>query len=187
MGIIFISHSSRNNGRAVDVRNWLRENGWSETFLDLDPETGLAPGQRWQAELKKAGERCSAIVVLISPDWVASRWCQTEFLLASMLGKLIFGVIISPTPYSDLPIELTAHYQLADISEPAKEVEGFQRLRFGLKRAGLDPKDFPWPPLEEPDRPPYRGLEALEERDAAIHFGRDANITKGTRRFAPNA
>ena len=179
MGVIFISHSSKNNAQAVRVRDWLREQGWNETFLDLDPEHGLAPGQRWQDELKRAGERCSAVVVLVSPEWAASKWCLTEFLLASQLGKRIFPVIIAPTPFADLPIELTAHFQLADISEASKEADGFERLRFGLKRAGLDPNDFPWPPPGQPGRSPYRGLRTLEEEDAAIFFGRDAAITSG--------
>ena len=29
------------------VRDWLRAEGYGETFLDLDPEHGLAPSQRW--------------------------------------------------------------------------------------------------------------------------------------------
>src|SRR3954451_10651314 len=115
LGTLFISHSSRNNGPAIRIRDWLREQGWRDTFLDLDPEHGLAPGQRWQEELKKAGERCSAVIVLVSPEWVASRWCVTEFLLASQLGKRVFPVLIAPTPFSDLPIELTAHFQMADM------------------------------------------------------------------------
>ena len=38
MGVIFISHSSKNNAEAVAVRDWLRAEGYGETFLDLDPE-----------------------------------------------------------------------------------------------------------------------------------------------------
>jgi hypothetical protein len=179
MGIIFISHSSRNNDRAIKVRDWLREQGWRDTFLDLDPEHGLAPGQRWQEELKKAGERCSAVIVLVSPEWAASRWCIIEFLLASQLGKRVFPVLIAPTPPKNLPPELTEHFQIADMSLPANEADGLNRLRIGLKRAGLDPQDFPWPPPDEPNRPPYRGLRTLEEPDAAIFFGRNAQVTKG--------
>jgi hypothetical protein len=108
-------------------------------FLDLDPIHGLAPGQRWQDELKRAGENCSAIIVLVSPNWVASRWCQTEFLVADQLGKRIFPVFIAATSFDELPLELKAKFQLADISTPDKESEGFQRLATGLKRAGLDP------------------------------------------------
>ncbi len=178
MGLIFISHSSTDNAKAIRVRDWLRSQGWPETFLDLDPAHGLAPGQKWQEELKKAGETCSAVVVLVSPAWVASKWCLTEFLVASQLGKRIFPVIVEPTPFADMPIELTAHFQLADISAPAVESDGLERLKLGLKRAGLHPSDFPWPPPGEPHRSPYRGLRTLEESDAAIFFGRDSAITK---------
>jgi len=179
MSILFISHSSSNNTQAVEIRRWLRENGWKDIFLDLDPHDGLAPGQRWREELKKAGERCAAVIALISPAWLASYWCRVEFLLAIQLGKRIFGVIIAPTPFAELPPELTADYQLVDLSHPAKKSEGLERLRIGLEKAGLDPSDFPWPPPDEPDRPTYRGLRALEEQDAAIFFGRDAAITRG--------
>ena len=179
MGILFISHSSKNNSTARRVRNWLRDQGWNDVFLDLDPTEGLAPGQRWQDELKRAGENCAAVIALISPDWAASRWCQAEFLLAEQLGKRIFPVFVVPTPLDDLPSELKAKFQLADISSPEREAEGFERLAIGLKRAGLDPRSFPWPPANDRQRAVYRGLGALEEVDAAIFFGRDTVITKG--------
>ena len=126
------------NEAAIKVRNWLKENGWGEVFLDLDPEHGLAAGHRWQQELKQAGERCSGVVVLISPDWLSSRWCQTEFLVADQLGKKIFPVFIRPTSFDELPLEIKAKFQIVDISEPGRETEGFERLAIGLKRAGLD-------------------------------------------------
>jgi WD40 repeat protein len=178
LGILFISHSSRDNDQAIKVRNWLRDHGWSDVFLDLDPQQGLAPGHRWQEELKKAGERCSGVLVLISPNWLASRWCQTEFLLADHLGKRIFPLFVAPMASDHLPVELKAGYQIADVSSPGKESEGFQRLAIGLKRAGLDPNSFEWPPARDPHRSVYPGLQSLDEEDAAIFFGRDAGITK---------
>jgi len=77
-----------------------------------------------------------------------------------------------------LPVELKAGYQIADVSSPGKESEGFQRLAIGLKRAGLDPNSFEWPPARDPHRSVYPGLQSLDEEDAAIFFGRDAGITK---------
>jgi len=179
MGVLFISHSSKNNDQAVRVRDWLRAQGYSEVFLDLDPAHGLAPGHRWQEELKRAGENCAAVVVLVSPEWVASTWCQTEFLVADQLGKRIFPVMIAPTPFDSIRLELRSKFQIADISAPEVEADGLQRLSFGLKRAGLDPKSFDWPPPHEPNRAVYRGLQALDVQDAAIFFGRDAAITRG--------
>ena len=178
VGILFISHSSLDNDQAIKVRDWLKGHGWRDVFLDLDPQNGLAPGHRWQDELKKAGERCSGVLMLISPNWVASRWCQTEFLLADQLGKRIFPLFVVPTQFEELPIELKAKFQIADVSAPDKEADGFERLAIGLKRAGLNPQSFEWPPARDPNRSVYRGLLALEEEDAAIFFGRDAQITE---------
>ncbi len=56
---------------------------------------------------------------------------------------------------------------------------GLDRLRSGLQQAGLDPSTFPWPPANDPERVPYRGLRPLEAEDAAIFFGRDAAIVSG--------
>jgi len=179
VGILFISHSSQDNDSAIKVRNWLKDHGWSQVFLDLDPHQGLAPGHRWQQELKKAGEQCSGVLILVSPNWIASRWCQTEFLIADQLGKRIFPLYIAPTPFGDLPLELRAKFQIGDISTTEKEADGFERLAIGLKRAGLDPSSFEWPPRNDPHRPIYRGLQSLDEQDAAIFFGRDAFITDG--------
>jgi len=178
VGILFISHSSRDNDQAIKVRDWLKGHGWRDVFLDLDPQQGLAPGHRWQSELKKAGERCSGVLVLISPNWVASRWCQTEFLVADQLGKRIFPLVVVPTQFEDLPLELKIKFQIADISAPEREADGFERLAIGLKRAGLNPQSFEWPPVRDPHRSVYRGLLALEEEDAAIFFGRDAQVTE---------
>jgi hypothetical protein len=179
VGVLFISHSGRDNVAAIRVRDWLRERGWGQVFLDLDPEHGLAPGHRWQQELKQAGERCSGVLVLLSPNWTASRWCQTEFLVADQLGKKIFPIFIAPTPFDALPLELKAKFQIVDISDPGKQKEGFDRLAIGLKRAGLNPGSFEWPPPGDPHRSIYRGLKSLDVEDAAVFLGRDAHITRG--------
>jgi hypothetical protein len=51
----------------------------------------------------------------------------------------------------------------------------YTRLRKGLRRGGLDPSSFPF----EAGRRPYPGFASLEEKDAAIFFGRDAQIVRG--------
>ncbi|MBV9991176.1 MAG: TIR domain-containing protein [Alphaproteobacteria bacterium] len=177
MGTLFISHSGADNATALKVRDWLRERGWGQVFLDLDPGQGMVAGLRWQQELKQAGERCSGVLLLLSPAWVASDWCRTEFLVAEQLGKRIFPLLIAPMEIKTLRSELRK-FHIADVSTPEKEQDGFNSLALGLKRAGLDPKSFQWPPANEPQRPIYRGMQSLDEQDAAIFFGRDALITK---------
>ena len=197
MSYIFLSHSSTDELEAVALKQWLLDNGWDDVFLDLDPERGLRAGERWQEALRRAADRCEAVVFIISPAWAKSKWCLTEFLLAKSLNKLIFGVVVKETELSELPTELTAEYQLthligkgsaetihfvhheqpADISFLAN---GLGRLRFGLQTAGLSASFFPWPPRRTTSRaPPIEGLEPLDAKDAAVFFGRDAEILQG--------
>jgi len=195
LGKIFISHSSANNAEALAIHDWLVEQGWGDVFLDLDPRRGLVAGDRWQAALKAAAEQCELILILISPAWAKSKWCLAEFLLAKQMNKQILGVVVEQTPLADLPVELTAEWQLVDLSapdpgwsttisppryEPQTEVRfsgsGLERLRAGLEKAGLDATTFLWPPPADLGRSPYRGLKPLDRDDAGIFFGRDGAI-----------
>src|SRR4051812_15355330 len=105
MARLFISHSSADNAAAKALQLWLAEYGFDDVFLDIDPQRGLNAGERWQEALKAAADRCQAVLFLVSRAWLRSRWCQAEFLLAKMLHKRIFGVLIEPVPGTELPTE----------------------------------------------------------------------------------
>jgi TIR domain len=195
---LFISHSSANNAAAIALAKWLSEQGYNDLYLDIDPDRGTAPGERWQQALKAAADRCEAVLFLVSPAWLDSKWCLAEFLLAKALDKRIFGLIIEPVPFERVPGEMTAEWQLCDLTgedglrtfeigakrgRVAFREVGLDLLLRGLKRSGLDAKSFPWPPSDEPKRAPFRGLRALEPQDAAIFFGRDAAIVRALDRI----
>lgn len=198
MSKIFISHSSHDNAKALAVAQWLERNGWADYFLDITPSRGLSPGERWQAALKAAQDRCEAVLCLISPAWRDSKWCLAEFLQAKQqLGKPVFGVMVESTPLDSLPKEMTVEWQLCDLVMgqerqhfhvvqdqivPSTNVSlagaGLAKLKQGLQKTGLNPSFFPWPPPNDPDRLPYRGLKALEVEDAAVFFGREAPLIR---------
>jgi hypothetical protein len=101
---------------ALALAQWLAENGWSEVFLDLDPERGIAAGERWERALHAAAQRCEAVVFLVSQHWLASRWCGREFSLARGLNKKLFGVIVEPGLGIDaLPQEFAGTWQTTDL------------------------------------------------------------------------
>ena len=169
MARLFISHSSANNGAAFALRDWLCEQGFDDVFLDVDPGRGLVAGERWQEALKAAADRCEVVLFLVSPAWMESKWCLAEFLLAKTLHKRIFGLLVEAVPRDRVPVEMTAEWQLCDLTgtDRVRSFEmgagplrrhvclseaGLDLLRRGLERAGLDARSFPWPPAHEPDR-----------------------------------
>jgi hypothetical protein len=69
---------------------------------------------------------------------------------------------------------------IADGGQPVVlDSVGLQQLLDGLHTVGIAAEHFPWPPPNDPDRAPYRGWAPLEEADAAVFFGRDAQILRG--------
>jgi formylglycine-generating enzyme required for sulfatase activity len=195
---IFLSHSSANNAEAVALRDWLANEGWKdEIFLDLDPLRGIAVGERWERSLHAAANRCEAVLFLVSKAWLASRWCLKEFHLAHRLNKRLFGVLVENLSVGEMPEELAGTWQIVRLASGRDHVmlraalpitheeahvtfsaEGLARLKHGLEGAGIDARYFAWPPLGDPNRPPYRGLRPLEAEDAGIFFGRRAPIVE---------
>ena len=100
---LFISHASANNPAAIALLQWLSEQGFEDVFLDIDPDRGVVPGERWQEALKAAADRCEAVLFLVSPAWLASSWCQAEFIMSKLLHKRIFGLTVEPVPFERLP------------------------------------------------------------------------------------
>jgi WD40 repeat protein len=167
---LFISHSSANNDKAVEVRDWLAKNGWDDVFLDLDPERGIVAGQRWKEALQKAAYRCEVVLALVSKEWLASGWCKSEVDAARLIGKKVIAALVG-VDKSTVPPDLTDEQFIDLTGDP----QAYRRLKEGLKRAGLDPTTFPF----EASRRPYPGFAYLEEDDAAVFFGRDAQIVRG--------
>jgi hypothetical protein len=200
---LFISHSSKNDDWAIALKDWLVREGWSgpeDLFLDLDPERGIAAGQRWAYALEDAATRCEAVLFLVSEEWLASKWCSDEYQLAKELNKKLFALLIDDVALDRLPGGLTAQWQIVRLKgEPAERFltvhplsqrqspvhiakAGLQNLKRGLDKAGIGSEAFELQADQNGPlgwRAPYRGLEALEPEDAAVFFGRNADIVRG--------
>ena len=167
MSAIFISHSSKDNSIAAEVKTRLEEQRHRSVFLDFDPVVGIPAGRNWERELYTRLRGCQAVIVLCSEHFLASQWCFAEITHARALGKPIFPMKIAPC---SIPSLLQDH-QVIDLTvEPAT---GYQRLWSGLKTAGLDPANQS---VWDGSRPPYPGLMAFQEQDAAVYFGREKAV-----------
>jgi WD40 repeat protein len=166
---IFISHSSRDGEQSARLLVWLRENGFDRTFLDFDKHAGLAPGSDWERTLYREMAAAEAVILILTTNWFDSKWCFAEFTQARALGKAIFPLIEAPTGETFVSPDI----QTLDL---VKDREGgLERLARQLTEIVLGARGgFDW----DSTRPPYPGLLAFDEADAAIYFGRDDDIRR---------
>ena len=157
-------------------------------------------GQRWARALDEAATRCEAVLFIVSQEWLASKWCVDEYQLANRLNKKLFALLIDDIALDRLPGGLTAQWQIVRLKgEPAERFltvhpltqrqspihiaeASLKSLKRGLDKAGIGAETFELQP--DPNGPfgwraPYRGLEALEPEDAAVFFGRGADMVRG--------
>jgi WD40 repeat protein len=169
MAHIFISHSSRDAEQAARLLTWLRANGFVETFLDFDKHAGLAPGADWERTLYREIAGAEAVILILTKNWFDSKWCFAEFTQARALGKAIFPLIEAPTGEAFVSGDIQ-HLDLVKDREG-----GLARLAAELTAAVVNARGgFHW----DYTRPPYPGLLAFDEADAAVFFGRDDDIRR---------
>src|SRR5262249_14253259 len=110
------------------------------------------------------------VLALVSPAWLASGWCKSEVDAARLMGKKVIVALIGADK-AQLPPDGGEEQWVNLVGDQ----DGYRKLTEGLKRAGLDAGKF----ALVPGRRPYPGFSSLEEQDAAIFFGRDAQIIRG--------
>src|SRR5689334_4803224 len=164
MPAIFISHSSVDKKVSDDVKSELAHLGFERVFLDFDKTTGLGVGDNWEKRLYEELMRCHAVVLVLTPAWLASKWCFAELTQARALGKVILPVMCQP---------LGDKFVLPDIQAVDLvnwDADGLARLEQRLRAIANElARGFTLPP----GRAPYPGISAFEAEDAAIYFGRD--------------
>jgi len=170
MSAIFISHGSKDNEVAKELKKLLKGEGYHSLFLDFDPEAGIPAGREWEQESYGQLRSSQAVIVLCSKDSMASMWCFAEITHAKALGKRVFPIkvddcVVNPFLTSKQVLDLTKNKD-----------DAYRHLFAELKVLALDSKDaFDW----DPERAPYPGLMAFQEVDAAVFFGRKPEIQQG--------
>jgi WD40 repeat protein len=179
MSTIFISHSSKDNDRAEELRRRLSDWKYHSFFLDYDREQGIPGGSEWHRAIYRAMSRSEAVIFLCSPESLESYWCFAELAEARSTNKYLFPLLLAPLPRvpdeRQLPtLQILKPLQTIDLNA----ADGYERLRRGLEQAGLE-DGFAW----DPKRPPYPGMTAFAEEDAGTYFGREDDISKLRKRL----
>ena len=169
MARVFISHSSRDQAAAVEMKAWLEREGFEAPFLDVDKHSGIPPGADWERTLYREIECSQALILLQSPNWEQSRWCFAEYAQARALGKPIFQLIIAVESSQQPPIAV----DLQRLNLTSDRVGALAQLKRELSLLALQGQGgFTWSAA----RSPFPGLLAFEAADAAIYFGRGPEI-----------
>ncbi len=169
MAHIFVSHSTLDEEQAKRLLAWLRAEGFDQTFLDVDKHGGIAPGTEWEKKLYREMVRAEAVILVLTKNWLDSKWCFVEFAQARALGKAIFPLIETPKG------ETYVAPDIQNLDLTLDRVGGLERLAVELRRIALDAQgQFPW----DIARSPFPGLLAFDEADAAVYFGRDDDIRR---------
>src|SRR5579872_5970983 len=122
MADIFISYSSQDSERALELSAELRARGIS-VWVDKQSIDGAA---QWSSEIARAVADCKALLLLISKNSMASKNCAKEVTIAAEADKHILPVNLENIP---LPVEFK--YHLA-----------------GLHRVAYSNKDAVWRAIE---------------------------------------
>ena len=164
MPAIFISHSSLDPQIADDIKTALDRLGFEKVFLDFNKETGIGAGEGWEKRLYEELSRCHAVILMLTPNWLASKWCFAEMTYARSLGKVILPIVCKPLGERLVLPEIQSVDLLDWKAGGLERIE--QRLRAITNELARGFK-------LDPNRPPYPGIHAFEAEDAAIYFGRD--------------
>src|SRR5262245_24148986 len=95
MTAIFVSHRSVDNTEAQALKDWLEKLGHEQLFLDFDPTDGIPAGVDWEQRLYKELRRCQALLIVLTPAWLDSKWCSNELAIAREKGKAVFVVRVT--------------------------------------------------------------------------------------------
>jgi tetratricopeptide (TPR) repeat protein len=164
MPAIFISHSSLDQKISDDIRGSLTKLGFEQVFLDFDKDSGIGAGENWERRLYEELTRCHAVILVLTPNWLASTWCRIELAQARALGKVILPVMCA---------QLGERYVLPEVQAVdlvGWDDGGIERL---AQRLNAITSELARGFRLHADRSPYPGIHAFEAEDAAIYFGRD--------------
>jgi formylglycine-generating enzyme required for sulfatase activity len=154
---LFISYAHADAGQVKQIADILRVGGHDPWF-----DHKLLPGQDWQAELLAAITACDEFVYVLTPESVASEWCQWEFAEAVKQGKPIVPVLLRKCA----PPKTISRYQYADFTDGITP-ETTARLIAGVYTALKIPAaDIPPAPLN-PQGTPAQAFQPLPSETRA--------------------
>ncbi len=99
---LFLSYRSNDADFALRLAADLKNAGVNLWMDRLD----IRPGQDWLRTLQEAVDDSSAMISVLSPEYVESRYCQREMARADRLERPIFPILLRPIDAKSWPFEI---------------------------------------------------------------------------------
>lgn len=99
---IFLSYRSIEVDFALKLAADLKNAGLNLWIDRLD----IRPGEDWRRSLQAAVDECAALIAVLTPEYVASKYCQRELSRADRFFHPIIPLLLKPVPDKDWPIEI---------------------------------------------------------------------------------
>jgi hypothetical protein len=135
----------------------------------------LEYGEEWKPELLDFVRRADAVVFIVSPRSIASRWCRWEVEQVKAESKRLVPIVLVPVPTADLPSQIAEVHLLpfADVWDPARGPgEGFFAQAASLARllAPMSKVTSLRRPLSPPTQAPPRTPAASPDSSVITGF-----------------
>ena len=169
MAKVYVSSSDKDLDRSSRIMDWLRFQDYDPISLSQQLQENRENLSQWHREITQAQEGCDLVILVLTQDWLDSKWCFAEFTNAYSVGKTIFAIIEEPldNEFSEPGISV---FDLTHDREA-----GLSNLAVALRDALLSSSHVT---NFNPDRIIYPGLQAYQEEDSAVFFSRDDDIRR---------
>jgi hypothetical protein len=109
---LFVSLATK---QATQVAAWIDQLE-SASFRCFLAEESIAYSQDWEEEIWHAVRVCRVFLPIVTPDWVASRWCHYELAAALALKKAVVPVVVGNV---NAPPEVSRHqgFQVENVND----------------------------------------------------------------------
>ncbi len=178
MDRVFISYSRKNQTFAERLARDLDDAGL-EVWIDLRE---IQAGELWQEEIFRGIEASEFVIACLSPSALSSAWVRRELQLAREQHKPIFPVMVIDSLaqlQEDEGINWLLDVQFINFEDRYEQAfpELLRALPGGRALGSFDQFD----PENIPN--PFKGLEAFQQTDAALFFGREELTRKAIQRL----
>ncbi len=170
---VFVSYSRRNKTFAERLARDLSDAGL-EVWIDFRQIQG---GERWRDEIQRGLDKSDYLIVCLSPDAIRSEWVAREANTARDQGKPVIPIMAAQA-FTELEQSQTLNWLLdvQFINFDGRYEQALPELFAALPgmRAPdgfreIDPASIP---------NPFKGLEAFQQTDAHLFFGRETMIRR---------